>query len=100
MNRHLLSLLITCGAIGLLSGQQLQSFPLSAVTLDDGPFLRAQQTDLDYIMEMDPDRLLAPYLQEAGMDTGAESYGNWENTGLNGHIGGHYISALSLMYAS
>ncbi|PPK87737.1 hypothetical protein CLV84_0687 [Neolewinella xylanilytica] len=100
MNRHLLSFLIACGAIGLLSGQQLQSFPLSAVSLEAGPFLRAQQTDLDYIMKMDPDRLLAPYLEEAGMDPEAENYGNWESSGLNGHIGGHYLSALSLMYAS
>ncbi|WP_116106298.1 glycoside hydrolase family 127 protein [Lewinella sp. IMCC34191] len=99
MNRSLLLSLLCLLAFGL-SGQQLESFPLSAVSLDAGPFLRAQQTDLDYIMEMDPDRLLAPYLREAGMEPDAESYGNWENTGLDGHIGGHYISALSLMYAS
>ncbi len=30
----------------------------------------------------------------------ATSYTNWENSGLDGHIGGHYLSALSLMYAS
>jgi len=29
-----------------------------------------------------------------------ENYGNWENTGLDGHIGGHYLSSLSLMYAA
>jgi len=51
-------------------------------------------------MSMEPDRLLAPYLKEAGLQPKAENYPNWENTGLDGHIGGHYISALSLMYAS
>src|SRR5690606_32383581 len=40
------------------------------------------------------------YLKEAGLRPKAENYGNWENTGLDGHIGGHYLSALSLMYAS
>ena len=30
----------------------------------------------------------------------AENYTNWENTGLDGHIGGHYLSALSYMYAA
>ena len=52
------------------------------------------------MMALDPDKLLAPYLREAGLAPKAESYGNWENTGLDGHIGGHYLSALSLMYAS
>jgi hypothetical protein len=28
------------------------------------------------------------------------SYGNWESSGLDGHMGGHYLSALALMYAS
>ena len=75
-------------------------FPLSAVRLNEGPFLAAQQRDLEYIMSLDPDRLLAPYLREAGLTPKKESYGNWENTGLDGHIGGHYLTALSLMYAS
>src|SRR5699024_3076665 len=38
--------------------------------------------------------------REAELKPKAESYPNWENTGLDGHIGGHYITALSLMYAS
>ena len=49
---------------------------------------------------MDPDRLLAPYLKEAGLKPKDENYGNWENTGLDGHIGGHYLSALSLAWAA
>ena len=63
-------------------------------------FKNAQQTDLKYILELNPDRLLAPYLKEAGLKPKAESYGNWENTGLDGHMAGHYLSALSFMYAS
>ncbi|MGW8368595.1 MAG: glycoside hydrolase family 127 protein, partial [Gammaproteobacteria bacterium] len=30
----------------------------------------------------------------------APGYGNWEGSGLDGHIGGHYLSALALMYAA
>ncbi len=74
--------------------------PLQDVRITDGPFLHAQTTDLNYLMVMDPDRLLAPYLKEAGLPSKADNYPNWENTGLDGHIGGHYLSALSLMYAS
>jgi len=80
--------------------RQLESFPLSSVELLESPFRQAQQTDMKYMLALDPDRLLAPYLREAGLEPKAESYGNWENTGLDGHIGGHYLTALSLMYAS
>lgn len=80
--------------------QKVQPFSLEDVRLLDGPFKQAQQTDLKYILAMEPDRLLAPYLREAGLQPKAPSYTNWENTGLDGHIGGHYLSALSMMYAS
>ncbi len=81
-------------------GRSLQSFPLSSVSLLEGPFYDAQQADRNYILELDPDRLLAPYLIDAGFEPRAKRYGNWENTGLDGHIGGHYLSALSMMYAA
>ncbi len=100
----LLGLLMTgagCGGRLQPSGPgQLSYFPLTDVRLLDGPFLHAQQTDLRYIMALEPDRLLAPFLREAGLAPKAESYTNWENTGLDGHIGGHYLSALSMLWAS
>jgi len=79
---------------------QLKAFRLQEVKLLPGIFKDAENTDLHYIMEMKPDRLLAPYLREAGLKPKAESYGNWENIGLDGHVGGHYLTALALMYAS
>lgn len=79
---------------------KLEPFPLSSVRLLESPFKAAQQTDLKYILSLDADRLLAPYFKEAGLETKAINYPNWENTGLDGHIGGHYISALSEMYAA
>jgi uncharacterized protein len=82
------------------SEQKLQCFNLSDVKLLDGPFYKAQQADLKYMLELDVDRLLAPYLKDAGFTPKKENYGNWENTGLDGHIGGHYLSALSMMYAA
>ncbi len=73
---------------------------MASVRLLDGPFKEAQQTDMRYMLALNPDRLLAPYLKEAGIPPKANNYGNWEDTGLDGHIGGHYLSALSLMYAA
>jgi DUF1680 family protein len=75
-------------------------FPLNAVRLGASPFLDAQRTDLRYILSLEADRLLAPFLREAGLPPKQPSYGNWESSGLDGHMGGHYLSALALMYAA
>jgi len=75
-------------------------FPLQDVRLHAGPFLDAQQTDLRYLLALDPDRLAAPFLREAGLTPRKLPYGNWESSGLDGHMGGHYLSALALMSAA
>ena len=75
-------------------------FPLRDVRLGAGPFLDAQQTDLRYLMALDAGRLLAPFRREAGLSLPTVGYGNWESSGLDGHMGGHYLSALALMAAS
>lgn len=80
--------------------QAAELFPLADVRLTSGPFLDAQTTDLNYMMAMEPDRLLAPFLREAGLAPRQPGYGNWESTGLDGHMGGHYLSALALMHAA
>ena len=80
--------------------QKISYFQLQDVQLLDSNFKNAMNVDKQYILSLNPDRLLAPYFKEAGLKTNANNYPNWENTGLDGHIGGHYLSALSLMYAS
>jgi uncharacterized protein len=87
-------------SIACFSQARLSAFPLSSVQLLNSPFKDAQQTDLQYMLQLDPDRLLAPFLKEADIAPRKENYGNWENIGLDGHIGGHYLSALSTMYAA
>lgn len=83
-----------------LDAQQVNLFPLDRVELLESPFKHAQDVNKKYLLDLEPDRLLAPYLREAGLTPKVESYTNWENSGLDGHIGGHYVTALSLMYAS
>ncbi|GLB49779.1 glycoside hydrolase family 127 protein [Neptunitalea lumnitzerae] len=78
----------------------LTYFDLKDVSLLESPFKHAQDLDKKYLLALEADKLLAPFLREAGLTPKAESYPNWENTGLDGHIGGHYLSALSLMYAA
>lgn len=77
-----------------------ESFRVSDVRLEASPFKHAEDMDIRYLLALDPDRLLAPYLKEAGLKPKADNYTNWENTGLDGHVGGHYLSALSFMWAA
>ncbi|MRX40282.1 glycosyl hydrolase [Flavobacterium sp. LC2016-23] len=79
---------------------QMQSFNLKDVRLKDGPFKNAQDVDLKYILALNPDKLLAPYFIAADLPPKSDRYGNWESSGLDGHIAGHYLSALAMMYAS
>ncbi|MDQ0107216.1 DUF1680 family protein [Chitinophaga terrae (ex Kim and Jung 2007)] len=100
MKKHWLTFLLSTMALGTSAQTRLQSFTLQEVTLLPGIFKSAQTTDQHYIMALDPDRLLSPYFREAGLPAKAAPYENWESMGLDGHIGGHYLSALSLLYAS
>ncbi|MCC4211139.1 beta-L-arabinofuranosidase domain-containing protein [Leeuwenhoekiella parthenopeia] len=85
---------------GLSAQQSVDLFPLNQVEVTSGVFKEAALTDFEYIKDLEADRLLAPFLREAGLEPKAESYTNWENTGLDGHTAGHYLSALSMYYAS
>lgn len=99
MNRLTKRLLFVVG-VGLgVNAAALELVPLNNVTLLPSPFLQAQNTNKDYLMALDVEKLLAPFRREAGLPF-KETYGNWESTGLDGHMGGHYVSALALMYAS
>jgi DUF1680 family protein len=77
-----------------------QMLPLASVRLLEGPFADAVKANRTYLLALEPDRLLAPYLREAGLEPKAKPYGSWESSGLAGHTGGHYLSALSTMIAS
>jgi uncharacterized protein len=77
-----------------------QMFPLTSVRLLNSPFAAAVAADRDYMLALDPDRLLAPFRREAGLAPRKPSYGNWESSGLDGHTAGHYLSALADMIAS
>src|SRR3989440_644629 len=76
--------------------------PLTAIRLTGGPLKRAQELDAKYLVDLEPDRMLAFYRQRAGLVPKAPPYGGWDGDGRNltGHIAGHYLSAVSLMYAA
>jgi uncharacterized protein len=95
---------------GTSSGQQIKKaipdvarpLPLSAVRLTGGPLKRAQDLNAEYLLKLEPDRMMAYYRKQAGLEPRAPGYGGWDGDGKNltGHIAGHYLSAVSLMYAA
>ncbi len=85
-------------ALGTMANAQdklyADEFPLGDVTLLDGPLKKAQDLNVKTLLKYDCDRLLAPYRKEAGLTPKAPTYPNWD--GLDGHVGGHYLTAMAL----
>jgi DUF1680 family protein len=81
---------------------QARPLPLSSVRLLGGPLKHAQELDARYLLQLEPDRMLAYYRQRAGLEPKGEPYGGWDGGGRNltGHVCGHYLSAVSLMWAA
>jgi uncharacterized protein len=111
MNRLLLILLCSAALAGrVVPAERItpavadiaRPLPLSAVRLTGGPLKRAQELDAKYLLDLEPDRMLAFYRQRAGLLPKAQPYGGWDGDGRNltGHIAGHYLSAVSLMWAA
>ena len=85
------------------------SFEVSEVKLTDGIFKTSQDLGKSYIMQLDVDKLLAPVAHSTGAtDSTSNYYGGWEaykyrsytGTGISGHSLGHWLSAMSTMYAA
>lgn len=73
-------------------------FSLSDIQILDGPLKERQDLNVETLLSYDTDRLLAPFYIEAGMKAKASKFPNWE--GLDGHVLGHYLSALAMHYAT
>ena len=65
------------------------------------------ERDLEYMLSLEPDRLLHSFRQTAGLPTSSKPYGGWEDPAgsapsgeLRGHSIGHYLSACAFMSAS
>lgn len=76
--------------------------PLTRVRLTGGPLKHAQELTATYLLSLEPDRMLSFYRQRAGLTPKAAPYEGWDGGGRNltGHIAGHHLSAVSLMYAA
>ncbi|MBR0037308.1 MAG: glycoside hydrolase family 127 protein [Bacteroidales bacterium] len=91
-------------------------FDLHEVTLLDGPFKTAQDLNYKTLLEFDVDRMLTPYIRQSGLSATSDAqsrYYQWEAVhpafesfawnpamAMDGHILGHYLSAISISYQS
>src|SRR5215472_16748079 len=83
---------LVCALLPLTAAAQNQSFatergnktiklhplPLDHVRLTGGPLKAAQDADAKYLLELQPDRILAFLRQRAGLKPKAEGYGGWD----------------------
>ena len=93
-----LMMLLMAGGMQAQDRLYADEFPLGDVTLLDGPLKKARDLNVSVLLKYDNDRLLAPYLKEAGLTPKGKSYPNWD--GLDGHVGGHYLTALAINAAT
>ncbi|MEK5389888.1 beta-L-arabinofuranosidase domain-containing protein [Margalitia sp. FSL K6-0131] len=75
-------------------------FALKDVSIIGGPFKHAMDLNKNYLLQLEPDRLLARFREYAGLEIKAPQYEGWEAMSLSGHTLGHYLSACSMLYAS
>jgi uncharacterized protein len=73
-------------------------FSPDEVTLLDSPFKRAMRLNADYLLSLEPDRLLHNTRAYAGLEPKGALYGGWESAGIAGHILGHYLTAMAWQY--
>ncbi|GAA4777224.1 glycoside hydrolase family 127 protein [Stakelama sediminis] len=87
-------------AVSIAPGRiRARPVPLADVRLSPGPFYDAVMRNRDYLLALEPDRLLHNFRAGAGLKPKAPVYGGWEARGIAGHTLGHYLSACSLMHA-
>jgi len=89
-----------------------QHFDLQEVELLDSPFKTAMHINAELLLKYDADRLMTPFIRQAGLDKSGSKYQGWiaahpsfSNWGLSdwsleGHVGGHYLTALAQAYAA
>lgn len=83
---------------------KIELFPLNDVQITEGQFKQIQDLDHQYLLTLEPDRMLSWFRREAGLTPKAQPYPYWESENvwgggpLAGHILGFYMSSMSMMY--
>ncbi len=78
---------------------QYQPVAYGCVTITDAYCKNAYRRECAYLKKLEPDRLLCGFRETAGLAGKAKRYAGWEETEIQGHTLGHYLSALAQAYA-
>ena len=119
MNRLALATFLLCGpVIALSQAAELSdsmstkvktapvvSLPIKPFSLDQirvlpSPFQDNLKINGEYLLTLDPKRLLHRHFLNNGLTPKGDIYGGWESDTISGHTFGHWLSGLSLSYAA
>jgi DUF1680 family protein len=77
------------------------AIPRADVRLRQGPFHDNEHRNLDYLLFLDPDRMLRSFRLNYGLAARAVPLGGWESptSRIRGHVTGHLLTGLALAYA-
>ncbi|MDE6801945.1 MAG: glycoside hydrolase family 127 protein [Muribaculaceae bacterium] len=114
MKKFVFSLICAAALPSAVKAQSLlypQHFDAGEVVLSEGPLRTAMDRNINLLLQYDVDRLLTPFVRQSGLsdDPKSKYYGwtekhpsfrNWGECdwSLEGHVGGHYLTALALAY--
>ncbi|WP_347302436.1 glycoside hydrolase family 127 protein [Croceibacterium sp. TMG7-5b_MA50] len=79
--------------------RRVEPVPMRHVRLSRSPFADAFRANRDYLLALDPERLLHNFYLSAGLPARGPVYGGWEAMGIAGHTLGHWLSACALTVA-
>ena len=96
-------MLAGCAGPNLEGGEQMVSkntiitdYSISDVKMTGDYAENAFEKEIEYLLSLDPEKLLSNFRKNAGIDTeGVEPYNGWENSLIGGHTMGHYLTALA-----
>lgn len=79
----------------------IRNFSLNEIEITDAYLKNAFLLEQEYLLQLDPDRLLAGFYEIAGKNPKKERYtGGWEDQDIAGHTMGHYLTALAQVVAA
>ena len=86
--------------------KKIMLFPLHDIRVSGGAFRQIMDLNHQYLLSLEPDRLLSWFRREAGLTPKAQPYPGWESefipgrSPLCGHMTGFYLSSMAMMFAS
>lgn len=89
---------------GVTGEKLLHNTGIDNVTLEDDYLVNANEKEVDYLLSLDPQKLLYNFYETAGVTqpSGNKPYSDsWETpkgTNFRGHMFGHYLSSLAQEY--